>query len=196
MGDSLWATITNPGSAGTASALTLGTQFSVASATPLLSIPWYSPSGAAALPTICGIWDVASQSLVTSDADPEWLLEDGTTPGTPGAGRMLCDFSAASVTLIPGNPYVTSVFQPGAVQWYSTVANYWTSGAGASGISNGLVNAPNVGGSANGQGCQAAGIWAFPSTSGGGTVYYVDVEVEAGSAPPTSTSGAFLASFI
>lgn len=165
-------------SAGAADALTLGTQFSVSAACYLVSIWWYSPAGAAALPQVCGIWDIGSQALVCEDAAPQWLDPDGDI-ASPGDGWVYCDFTAAAVTLAAGLGYVTSVWQdtPG-VAWWATTAGYWTTGAGSGGAADGALSAPDSASAANGQGCyDDGGAWEFPGTSGAGAAYYVDVEV-------------------
>lgn len=192
MGDTLWPASTPTASEGSASPATLGTQFGVSSAAPLIAVKFWSPETAVALPSICGVWDVATQSLVTVDPTPQWLLADGETLAVAGDGWTWCMFTAAAVTLVPDNPYAVSVYQPGSVQWYAAEADYFTSGAGAAGIGRGLVNAPNSSGSVNGQGCTASAVWEFPATSGDGTAYFVDVEVQSAS----SSSRMLLANII
>lgn len=180
---------------GAQEALTLGTQFSVSAAAPLVAIPWYSPPSAAVLPQICGIWDAASQALVCEDPAPQWLDPDGGV-ASPGDGWVFCDLTAASVTLAAGPAYVTSVWQnqPG-VAWWAETAGYFTTGTGAGGISDGALSAPDSGASVNGQGCyDASGTWAFPGTTGSGSAWYVDVEV--GTTTPAYGSGLLLCGII
>lgn len=167
---------------GAQSPFTLATQFSVAVACALAKIWWYSYPGAAALPQICGIWDIATQTLIAEDAVPSWQLPAGGT-ATAGAGWVSCDFTAAAVTLPPGLNYCTSVYQAASVAWWDTAVGYWTPGSGlggAGGITSGVLSAPDTSGSVNGQGCFAAGGWQFPGTDpGNGEVFYADVEVTA-----------------
>lgn len=165
---------------GSASPLTLGTQFSLTQDCALNAIWWYSYSSALALPSICGIWDIATQSLVTEDGAPAWT-DPGGGNAVAGDGWVFCDFTAAAVTLLPGNPYYVSVYQPDSVLWYCTAPGYWTPGsglAGQAGITSGPVIAPDTALAVNGQGCNTPGQWEFPGTNpGDGEVYYADVEV-------------------
>lgn len=178
-----WPDTTPAGlTAGAASSFTLGTQFTVTQACALARVRWHSPAGAAALPTVCGVWDIGVQAVVAEDAAPHWQLSPGGGNATPGAGWVYCDFTSAAVTLQPGVNYAAAVFQPASVAWWATQAGYWTSGSGlggASGLINGPLTAPNTGSSVNGQGCDdTSGTWAFPGTNpGNGGVFYADVEV-------------------
>jgi len=163
---------------GAASGLTLATQFSVTQNCALNAIWWYSYPSALALPTICGIWDITLQSLVTEDAAPAWTVPGGGDAAA-GDGWAFCDFTAAGVTLVSGNPYYVAVYQPDSVLWYCTAPGYWTSGSGLAG-QNGIISGPIVAlnTAASVQGFNAAGQWEFPSTNpGDGEVYYADIEV-------------------
>ncbi|MCW2930021.1 MAG: hypothetical protein JWM19_983 [Actinomycetia bacterium] len=169
--------------AGAAAAGTLGTEFAVSSACNLVNVWWYSPAGAAALPQACGIWDIASQSLVTEDASPQWL-DPGGAIAVPGDGWVYCDFTGAAVTLAAGLNYAVAAWQDSAAAWYVTTAGYWTSGAGASGTADGALSAPSNSGAVNGQGClSSGGTWQSPGTSGAGAAYYIDVEVQEAAMP-------------
>ena len=163
---------------GSQTALTLATQFSVSQSCALDGIWWYSYSSATVLPSVCGVWDIGSQVLTVEDAAPDWTLAGGGDAAA-GDGWVYCDFTAAAVTLVSSEQYYVAVFQGTAgAPWYSTASGYWTSGAGAAGITSGPLTAPDAGAAVNGQGCYASGQWTFPDTNpGDGEVYYADVAV-------------------
>ena len=62
--------------------------------------------------------------------------------------------------------------------FYGSTANYWTSGAGGAGITNGPLSAPNNAGGDGGQDTfnQSATL-TYPLTSFNATNYWVDPEV-------------------
>lgn len=177
VGYTLWQQTAVTGSAGAELPYTLGTQFVVAVDCILTGIWWYSPAGAAALPTVCGVWDIANIAAIAEDGDPWW--QSGGSNALPGDGWVRDDFTAAGVVLAAGNPYAVAVWQPASVAWYIAESGYWDSGAGADGLADGPLSAPDDADSVNGQGCyDTTGIWTFPGTSpGDGESFYADPEV-------------------
>jgi hypothetical protein len=151
---------------------TLATEFQLSASCALDNIWFYSASGAGALPTRCAIWDVNGQTVVTGTdtTSPSWS-------GAAGSGWVSCGYS--DVTL-PAGDYKVAVYYGGGSAWYQAATDYWTSGAGGSGITAGPVTAPSAATATSpGQGTYHAGSWAYPQTysSGNGENYWVDVEV-------------------
>ena len=170
-----------------------------------------SQTGNGKLPSICGIWDAATEEVVSGSQNdsPNWLLPNGE-PATPGAGWVYCDYSQSGVVLGANHNYRVAVgmYTPGYV-WYSGAQGYWlTNGGGYPSIGNGVAH-----GAGNGIiSCVPCGLapnpltpcaqdtsggWAYPnSVEDDGDNYYIDVEVSPGGnlAPPpsVSNSGAFL----
>jgi hypothetical protein len=166
-------------------AYTLATQFSVSAAAALYKIWFYSPPGATVLPAQCGLWNVAGTSVVPGsvNSSPSWS-------GAAGSGWVSCSYASAGVALAPGVSYKAAVYYGGGAEWFVAQTGYWSgTGLGASGLTYGILSAPNEAGSSPGQSSYATGSWAYPSTDGGGETYYVDVEV----APAAASSGLLMA---
>lgn len=163
----------NYGFTGTAGGVfEIGTEFEVATPVALTGIWLYSPAGATELPTECGIWNIGTTSLVadTHNTSPSWS-------GAAGSGWVKCAYDG-SVTLTPGTQYVAAVYDAGGASgWHATLSGYWTTGAGASGISNGPLSAPGSSTAVNGQAVFNSGSFAFPASTTGGFDFGVDVEV-------------------
>lgn len=82
---------------------------------------------------------------------------------------------AVPVALDPAFPYKVSISVSG--RW-SVTHDYFTTGPGAAGITNGVLTAPAPAQSVNGQGVFSAGTSAaYPGNSGGGRNYWVDLSV-------------------
>lgn len=114
---------------------------------------------------------------------------------------MYCDYSNAGVTLAAGTKYKVAVVNGTAIpdSWNSATLDYWSTGDGSNGISNGPLSAPNESGAPSpGQGTYNFGSsFTYPDTydTGGAPTYWVDVEVVPS---PTSTkidASAFLTFF-
>jgi uncharacterized protein DUF4082 len=169
---------------------TFGVQFSVNTAGCTLTAIWfYSASGALNLPTTIALYAVSGQSLVVSQA-PSWS-------GALGSGWVRAPFTSPPA-LTSGVQYEGCVLKSNvnANAWYSSTANYWSSGAGSGGITNGPLSAPNNGGSANGQDCyNQASALAYPASTFNATNYWVDPEITTtGGAPAGPAYTAFMAS--
>ena len=153
---------------------TLATEFTLSGSCTLDNIWFYSASGATALPTQCGIWNVGSQSVVagTGNTSPSWS-------GAAGSGWVACAYSG--VTLAAGD-YKVAVYYGGGTEWYQATVAYWGGGGvGAGGITNGPVTAPGTSAAASpGQSTYNKGSWAYPqsyASVGNGENFWVDVEV-------------------
>jgi hypothetical protein len=123
------------------------------------------------------VWDIATAAAVAEDGHPDWKFNGADA--VAGAGWVRCDFTAAGVILTAGAAYTAAVWQPAAVSWYSAQTGYWSSGAGASGLTDGPLSAPGDAASANGQGSyDTTGAWTYPgSNPGTAESHYVDPEV-------------------
>jgi Domain of unknown function (DUF4082) len=153
---------------------TLATEFQLSQSCKLDKIWFFSASGAATLPSQCGIWSVSSKSVVsgTTNASPSWS-------GTAGSGWVSCSYSGVT---LPAGDYRVAVFNSGGSKWYQSSVSYWVSGGtGASGITSGPLAAPGESQSSSpGQSAYHVGSWAYPDTyesSPPGENYWVDVEV-------------------
>ncbi len=176
---------------------TLGTEFKLSQDCTLGKIWFYSPPGAAQLPTTCGIWQVSSQDLVsgTEKTSPPWS-------GNAGSGWVACAYSG--VTLAAGDYKVAVCNAAGQPQmWNLATLDYWSTGTGGSGIAAGPLSAPGLAAAASpGQSTYHQGTaFAWPDTydTGGAPCYWVDVEVTAaaasGGGSPGANGGAFLTFF-
>jgi len=154
----------------------LGTEFTLSQVCALDNIWFYSPAGVTQLPTQCAIWDVATQTMVpgTLSTSPSWT-------GAAGSGWVACAYSGAT---LPAGDYKTSVWNgnatPSGFNVYSL--NYFTTGAGANGITTGPVTVPSVTTATSPGQCtyETSGTtFLYPSqyVATEGQSYWVDVEV-------------------
>jgi hypothetical protein len=153
--------------------LTLGVQFQVSGSGFRLPAIWYeSPAGATELPTIVALFRVSDTSLVHQEF-PTWS-------GAAGSGRIRGAF-VSPPGLSTGVAYKACVAKDagsGSANWYGTIPHYWDSGAGAAGITNGPLSAPNNAGADHGQDSfHAAPTAQYPDGSFNATNYGVDPEI-------------------
>lgn len=155
---------------------TMGVQFSVSQAATLTAIWFYSASGAGALPDTIALYDVSSTSLITSQA-ASWS-------GAAGSGWVRAAFTSPP-SLTASTAYKAAVGEFSGNFFYAGVSHYWdTTGAGASGISNGPLSAPNNAGASGGQDTFTSGTsLAYPSSSFGAANYWVDPEITTAATP-------------
>jgi len=154
---------------------TLATEFRLSQSCMLDKIWFYSPSGATVLPSRCGIWNVATQTVVagTDTIAPSWS-------GAAGSGWVTCAYSGVA---LPAGDYKTAVFYGGGSPWFQITVNYWASGGpAANGITAGPLTAPGLSGASSpGQSTYTgAPSWAYPAiygSAGNGENYWIDVEV-------------------
>ena len=164
---------------------TLGVLFQVSTDTSLAAIWFYSASGAAALPATIAVFLQSSAALVSSQA--------ATWSGAAGSGWVRAAF-ASPPSLTAATYYTAAVFYGGGANWYSATAHYWDTGAGASGITSGVLTAPNNATAAGlshvtGQdGLDSSGVLAFPGGAFNAANYWADPEVGTGGVPAALAS--------
>jgi len=149
---------------------TMGVQFSVSLAGCTLTGMWFfSASGAGSLPETIALFAVSGGTLLHS--------ESATWSGAAGSGWVRASFSSPP-SLTSGTAYVGAVYDSGGFNWYSGTHDYWDTGAGSGGITNGPLSAPNNAGAAHGQDAfDGSGPLAFPTSSFQATNYWMDPEV-------------------
>ena len=194
---------------------TVSTQIAVSTPAQVLKIWFLSQADNQKLPSICGIWDTATQQVVPGSVtnSPDWLLADGSA-ATPGAGWCYCDYSSTSLVLEASHNYrvAAGMYQPGYV-WYSGAQGSWLVNGGgypatgmmaAHGAGNGIIACVPCAVSPNPLSPCAqdtSGAWAYPDeVEPDGDNYYIDLEVVpagGGTNPgqPAVNSGAFLVFF-
>jgi hypothetical protein len=164
---------------------TFGTEFLLSEPCALKNIWYYSPPSVSppALPTICAIWDVSTQQVVsgTQNNSPSWS-------GPAASGWVACSYSGVT---LPAGDYKVTVFTPGgSVNFYQETEDYWGTGAGAAGIVAGPLTAPNTtSATPPGQTTFHHGAFAYPDTYDDqfdGQNRWVDVEVTPTPPPPPS----------
>ena len=169
----------------------LGMQFTLSQDAALTGIWFYSAAGAAALPAACVVFQQAGAGTGTvvtgSENDvPSWS-------GAAGSGWVKCTYDG-TVTLTAAAVYKVCVEKQPGVDVYSATGAYWTSGPGASGLTSGIITAPNSAGADGGQDSYVTGVsWPAYPIAGGGANYWIDVEVTAGGTDAAVTLGSALA---
>jgi hypothetical protein len=155
---------------------TMGMQFTLSQSATLTGIWFYSASGAGALPSGCAVYLMtgAGTGTIVSGSEndsPSWS-------GAAGSGWVKCSYSGGP-TLAASTTYKVVILKPNGTNSYSTTSHYWDgAGAGASGLTSGIITAPNNAGADGGQDAFNAGAsLAYPSSSFNATNYWVDVEV-------------------
>jgi hypothetical protein len=173
---------------------TMGTEFTLSVACTLDNIWFYSPPSAVALPTRCGIWDVASQTVIdgTDNTAPSWS-------GAAGSGWVSCAYSGVT---LPAGDYKVAVYTPGGTDdFYEETEEYFGGNgpAAGAGIMYGPLTAPNTtNASPPGQSTFQHGGWLYPDTYDtqfDGQNRWVDVEVTPPSTSPPANSNSVLLSF-
>lgn len=162
-------------------AYTLGVEFQVtAPGFQLDGIWFYSPAGAVAVPSTIALYQVAGASLVTSQA-ASWS-------GAAGSGWVFAAF-ASPPPLAAATFYKACVLQPVGANWYGHISNYWDTGDGAAGITNGALSAPANAGSSPGQDSfTQAAVLSYPASVFNAPNYLVDPQVSApGGGGPASS---------
>jgi hypothetical protein len=118
---------------------TLGTEVTFTAAVQLNAIRYYSPPDAVQVATDALLWDVGSQSPVTSThvTSPAWS-------GAAGSGWVQATY-ASPPTISPGD-YKISVANLNATPgvFNATTANYFTTGFGAADIVSGPITCPTA----------------------------------------------------
>ena len=162
----------------------IATEIHLATSVNLDKIWYYSIGGTAQLATECGVWSIASQTLVAGNASPTWS-------GAAGSGWVSCSFTGVT---LPAGAYRVAVYNGAATPdaWSAKLLNYWDTGLGQNGITTGgPLSAPNLagaslankfggGGSEPGQSVFAVGPPnQYPNLYVDGLAqnYWVDIEV-------------------
>lgn len=150
-------------------AYTMGVEFSVSRGAQLLAVRFNSPAGAVSLPSVIALYTVAGTALVTSQA-AAWS-------GAVGSGWVEAAFSAPPA-LAAGTAYVGCIGSFDGNFFYGGTPHYFDSGAGAGGITSGILSAPNNAGATGGQmRFTQAAVLSYPATAFNATCYWVDVKV-------------------
>lgn len=170
----------------TADNFTLGIEH-ILSQPCLLNKIWFY-SAHAQLPTRTGVWSVPGASLLaaTDNPSPSWS-------GPAGSGWVSVAYNGV---VLPAGRYKTTVFNGAGVPaiWNDSTALYWSTGAGAGGITSGPLSAPDSAhADSPGQSSFHQGAsFAFPDTNAGPFNYWVDLEVTPLDAPSSSIVPALL----
>lgn len=181
----LWPNTPSPSvAAPKANDVTFGTEFILSSSGQgLYGIWFYSAPGVAVLPSACVIWGVVSQAKVagTENLSPTWS-------GAAGSGWVKCTYNG-DVALLINTRYRVAVYHDASALWRTNSAAYWTTGDGASGITNGPISAFSNATATVGQAVTGVG-YVFPNTGASGQNFWVDAEVgDLFVAIPGSTTG-------
>ena len=161
----------------------IATEVHFSTTVTLNKIWYYSIAGTAELATECGVWSIATQTLVAENTSPTWS-------GAAGSGWISCSFTGVT---LPAGSYRVAVYNNAAAPdaWSAKLLNYWDAGVGQNGIVEGPLSAPNVanasladkfggGGSEPGQSVFAVGPPnQYPNLYVDGLAqnYWVDIEV-------------------
>lgn len=169
---SIWPATSGPGSSSSDNnPVNLATEFSL-SATGWLKAIRFWRADLAITGTVQGrLWlsTSANSGTAVAGTDVTFVLS--------GTGWQVANL-VTPVQLSSGVRYKAACLFPSG---YSATANYWSSGGGAGGITNGILTAPNYSGSAGGdtQGCYAyASSLTYPANgSPNAGNYWVDVVI-------------------
>lgn len=176
----IWPSTNGPGSAAfDSSTYTLGMAFTVSQSCTLNAIWFWSAADATELPGAVAVFAQTSGnagSIVESITSPTWS-------GAAASGWVSVTMSG-STTLSAGTNYKTCVLKGTATNnVYSATANYWDTGAGSAGLTNGPLSAlSSSAASAATLGGQdtflnPAASLGWPTTAFNAGNYWVDVEV-------------------
>lgn len=143
---------------------TLGNEFHISQSCQINKIWFYSPSGTAQLPTRASIYSILGPNAGTeliSVTSPSWS-------GAAGTGWI--STSVPGTQVIPAGQYKVTVFNgaatPDAWSDKDNVSNFWATGEGAAGITNGPLFASPVSSSHL--------AYKYLSTGGGNTPPFSD----------------------
>jgi hypothetical protein len=132
---------------------------------------WYSAAGAGILPDWIGTAFYNGTGFQTGEGE---LV--GSWSGAPGSGWVFAAF-ASPPGISTGTKYLAMVSSPGGADWYAGEHHFWDAGAGAGGITNGPLSAPNNAGSQIGQGSFNAIQQTPPNSTFQSTNYWIDPQV-------------------
>jgi hypothetical protein len=163
---------------------TFGIQFKVTQSNCKLTAVWfYSPSGAAQLPYAVGLYNADTSTFIYSDNTAGWS-------GAAGSGWVKWTLPS-SQSLTSGTNYIATVVTSNNSNWYGRTQSYFSSGAGASGLTNGPLTCPNNASAVHGQMCWHAGVsMTLPVTQTNASILYVDPEITQGTSITVTGVGA------
>jgi hypothetical protein len=165
----LWPSTNGAGSLGGSSPITLGTEFYVTQRAWVVALHYYRTD------TNVGVAD--DMEVYQVGVNPVALGPNSGTYSGPATGwRKLSDFPLIELTA--NQKYRVALYQ--ADGNIANTDNYWSTGAGSAGITNGILVAPNATDAfENAQGSFKAGTGIqYPSdTNTAKSCYWVDVEV-------------------
>jgi hypothetical protein len=184
----------------------VATEVHLSQSCALNNIWYYSPSGSPQLATECGVWDISTQKLVVSNDSAKWSSD-------AGSGWVSCAFPGQ---VLAAGKYRVAVYNGAAtpVSWNGKHLNYWDTGTGENGITNGPLSAPSLADASPANIYQGSGqepgqcVFAvgppnqYPDLYVDALAqnYWVDMEVTPSTGTPVNTpavnSGAFLSFFI
>ena len=162
------------------STYTMGMQFTLSQSATLTGIWFYSGATATARPVGCAIYQMTGPGAGTivsgsQDLAPVWS-------GAAASGWIKDPYASGPV-LAASTVYKVVMLKDATALVYSLTANYWSSGAGGSGLTSGIITAPNNAGGDGGQDTfNVGGSLAYPATAFNASNYWVDVEVTTSSA--------------
>ena len=172
----------------TANNFTLGKQFILSQGCTISNIWFYSPSGVTQLPTEIGVYQSSGPALVASNASPSWS-------GAAGSGWVKASLSG---TLSASVKYKIAVLNGAGSPaiWNGAIANYYTTGFGASGLTAGPITVyDNATADSPGQESYNAGATiTYPGTNAGPYAYGLDIELTPVAAPAGPSYTASMAS--
>lgn len=172
----LWPATSGPGAA-TADTenYSLGVEFSVSSASEFTGWYWWARTAATITVSLYEVTSATTGTLVNQVT--------GVTIAAP-LGEWKYIPVVLPTTLTIGTRY-RAVVTSSTNNFYSSTANYWTSGAGSAGITNGILTGHNVSDTTgNDQGSFIIGASpAFPTSAFNGTNYWIDVEINDAATP-------------
>lgn len=161
------------------SAQTQGVQFSVSSPCTLTAIWFYSKTGSGDLPATVGVYQVTGTGTGTLVHS-----ETASWSGAAASGWVRAPFSSPPSLAVGTNYKAVTFHVAGAFNFYSESDNYWSSGAGSAGITNGPLSAPNNAGADVGQDTFHSGTpITYPASTFSSANYWIDPEVALWAAP-------------
>lgn len=164
----IWPSTNGPNTdAADNAAYSMGMAFSVSQNAWVTKIHYYRGNTNVTAATTGGIFDVSTTTLVSGSTVT--FSDPGTTTGWITASL------STPLAITSGKTYKVVVQFPNN---YSATSNYWSSGAGVGGITNGILTAPDASTAPGGQDTYtASATLAYPNTTFSGGNYWVDVTV-------------------
>lgn len=121
---------------------TLATEIRTSVAATANNVWFFSPPGAASLPTWAGVYRISDQSLIAAAASPSWTAPSG---GAASAGGGWCKCALPPGTTLAAGQYKAAVYNAGGASgsWSPREYGYFATGTGAAGIVNGPLSSPS-----------------------------------------------------